>query len=90
MNVGEEKDMKNVPEKNKMVNTSKVRRCECDSDGTDHEYRFYYLGLSHLPTTCETVHMLERVSIKRFFSAYVCCFVLSRLYHTAVWHCGML
>ena len=32
MNVGEEKDMKNVPEKRDVVNAS---------DSTDYEYRFY-------------------------------------------------
>ena len=33
--------------------------------------------------------MHEPVSMHRFFSAYVCCFVLLRFYHTAVWHYGM-
>ena len=37
----------------------------------------------------ETVHMHEPVSMHRFFSAYVCCFVLLRFYHTVVWHYGM-
>ena len=33
--------------------------------------------------------MHEPVSMHVFFSAYVCCFVLLRFYHTAVWHYGM-
>ena len=41
MNVGEEKEMKNVPEKKKMVSTSKVKYVVNATVTPDYEYGFH-------------------------------------------------
>ena len=90
MNIGEEKETMNIPEKTNVVNYIKVK-LKVNATVMAQIMNMDYINLAYIICRehSETLHMHDTGSMHYFLSAYVLCFMILRLYHTAVWHCCM-